>query len=146
MSEIELITKRLDNNKLIEGNLKIANNIKDSLNKYNIKARINITNNNLVIRNNEETIDESLFALINLTRTTGNKVIAKVFNVRFPVNLRHKGLFTTIFDNLKELDIIDEIQIIGVSSYEMDKWCRKHKLSSLSVNNHGYVINYTTKI
>lgn len=107
----------------------IKKNIEFSLHKYNINFLIEIQNYGKCIA--VSGFDMYIWIRLLPSREDG-KYIVEFSSVQMPTNSRRQGMFTSIFNRLKNCKYVDTIRITGVCSSAMFNWCQKNKLTQNS--------------
>lgn len=104
----------------------IRSNIESSLRNFNISSEVLLKNNNMCI----SVSDEDIELWVRLLPTKDNKVSVDFSTVQLSDKLQNRGIFTSIFSNLKSLEEVGVLKISSVCTRCMTKWCVKNGLKS----------------
>lgn len=116
----------------------IKNNVKNSLDKFNLTFNISLENNGKSIR--VTGYNEELFMWIrilpDLSCENGNKYIVDLNNINIPLKLRNKHIFTTVYERLSNCKYVSEVRVTSICTDMMRFWCEKNGL--YSINGYDY--------
>lgn len=112
----------------------IRSNIESSLRNFNISSEVLLKNNSMCISVSDEDID----LWIRLLPTKDNKVSVDFSTVQLSDKLQNRGIFTSIFSNLKSLEEVGVLKISSVCTRCMIKWCVKNGLKTVDGFDYVY--------
>ena len=104
----------------------VRSNIESSLRNFSISSEVLLKNNNMCI----SVSDEDIELWVRLLPTRDNKVSVDFSTVQLSDRLQNKGIFTSIFSNVKSLEEVGVLKISSVYTRCMTKWCIKNGLKS----------------
>lgn len=103
----------------------IRSNIESSLRNFNISSEVLLKNNMCI-----SVSDEDIELWVRLLPTKDNKVSVDFSTVQLSDKLQNRGIFTSIFSNLKSLEVVGVLKISSVCTRCMTKWCVKNGLKT----------------
>lgn len=112
----------------------VRSNIESSLRNYNISSEVLLKNNNMCISVQDEDID----LWVRLLPVEDNKVSVDFSAVQLSDKLQNKGIFTSIFSNLKSSEVVGVLKISSVCTRCMTKWCVKNGLKTIDGFDYVY--------
>ena len=117
----------------------IIKNLRDTVKQTGLNAVVEpVYNGRSISINNDATcerLDEHTTIWIRLfpdNFTSQNAYVAQLATVQLPLSKRRRGIFTTLCRRLNRCKYISKVVITGVSTVEMNSFCRKYNFECVS--------------
>ena len=108
----------------------IINVINKVLEPYNVTAHFANNSNAISVDSNDINI------WIRLLPVEG-KYKVEISSIEFSPKYRRKGIFTSLFNELLQCNVIDKVVITSVCTTEMKNWCLKNGLKGDEYENYN---------
>ena len=105
----------------------IRKSIESSLRVYNIDSDVTVENFNKCIK----VFDDNVMLWVRLLPMSDNRYVVDFSSIQLDKNLQRRGIFTSIFNSLKQCAKVGKLVVSSVCTDEMLNWCKSRGLSSL---------------